>query len=35
MDLVGKGFYGAVYRAVHQYNPTRVYAVKVITLKRE
>jgi serine/threonine protein kinase len=35
LNLVGKGYYGSVYKAVHQHNPNMVFAVKVINLQRE
>lgn len=35
LDLLGKGFYGAVYKAVHQHNPNMVFAVKVINMQRQ
>lgn len=35
LNLLGKGYYGAVYKAVHQHNPNMVFAVKVISLQRQ
>lgn len=35
LKLLGKGFYGSVFKAVHKYNPNKVFAVKVIQLQNK
>lgn len=34
-NLLGKGKYGRVYKAVHVNDPNKVFAVKVIKLESE
>ena len=35
LNQLGKGFYGTVFKAVHQFNPNMVFAVKVIKLQNQ